>query len=632
MVKCLEPIKSFIGVLPREGTHWLFNATALVLFLTSMATMAVAQNGNLPVFTSPIDVSSYHVQFHAVAPDRNTGQMLDVPIPVGLLGPKMNQVVSSPLGTQMDQYWAVTPDPKTGLTPKAEACNEIISQIQVQVKSGSSISAYDVACNLASTGKLLLQQEGSTLILAYLLTNNNIGFNITTPATCHAGHGTPVCPNDPRITATFATEIVTTVRAVGVCQLLGEGGTVITQSVTIDGNHNLAGAVATLADNLFLGHQIHVVERAIEGTEKPVPLPLDAAFKELRDSDGCTGKNVLISQTLKEFSGFETTVDARPGIVFHMIHPVMGVPVVQVPDAGAAPQPTFTRPMIATNRPTVQVGTPLGVNGRFFPLGLNSITTMLPVTINHGGSCFGGGTDLQWGLPSGPMHNQHLQGTGTAQAVCANLFEATPLTPTTAYQFRARDCDSVTCSLWSKPARGVTAKVNTDGGKVVLSLDGVTTLGTGTITPQGTFDTSVIVPANVAPGPHKIRAVNSTALAETALGVTGAAAGGSKASLMMVGVLTGELGCPNHQINSTQTDANFMLFGTGFQAGVVNVRLDTAAGLAVGNATAQADGSFCQRMIGVPGNQAGNHKLVALQNGAIQAQFPITFVVAMGPH
>jgi hypothetical protein len=174
--------------------------------------------------------------------------------------------------------------------------------------------------------------------------------------------------------------------------------------------------------------------------------------------------------------------------------------------------------------------------------------------------------------------------------------------------------------------------VNTDGGKVVLSLDGVTTLGTGTITPQGTFDTSVIVPANVAPGPHKIRAVNSTALAETALGVTGAAAGGSKASLMMVGVLTGELGCPNHQINSTQTDANFMLFGTGFQAGVVNVRLDTAAGLAVGNATAQADGSFCQRMIGVPGNQAGNHKLVALQNGAIQAQFPITFVVAMGPH
>lgn len=628
MVKCLEPIKSSIGVLTRYGVHGLINATALVLFLTAVTTMAVAQNGNLPVFTSPIDATSYRVQFHAVAPDRNTGQMLDVPIPVGLLGPKMNQIVSTSLGAQMDQYWAVTPDPKTGLTPKADACKEIVGQIQAQVKSGSSISAYDVACNLASNGKLLLQQEGSTLILAYLLTNNNIGFNITTPATCHAGHGTPVCPNDPRITATFATEIVTTVRAVGVCQLFGEGGTVITQSVTIDGNHNLAGAVATLADNLFLGHKVHVVEQAIENTEKQIPLPLDAAFKELRNSDGCTGKNVLISEGLKEFSGFETTVEARQGIVFRMTHPPITMPVVQVPDAGAPPQPTFTRPMIATNRPTVQVGTPLEINGRFFPLGLNSITTRLPVTINHGGSCFGGGTDLQWGLPSGPMRTQRLPGTGTARAVCANEFEAVPLTPATAYQFRARDCDSITCSLWSKPVKGVTAKVNTDGGKVVLTLDGVTTLGTGTITPQGTFDTSVTVPANVAPGAHKVRAANSTAVAETALGITGAAAGGRKASLMMVGVLNGELGCPNHPITSTQTDANFMLFGTGFEAGVVNVRLDTSTGLAIGNATALADGSFCQKMIGVPGNQAGNHKLVALQNGAVQAQFPITFVVA----
>jgi len=628
MVKCSESIKSFQCVSPRKAVHRLMTTTAVALLLAAMTTMAFAQNGNLPVYTSPIDITSYHVQLHAAAPDRNTGQMVDVAIPVGLLGPKMNQIVSSPLGAQMDQYWAVTPDPKTGRTPKAEACSEIVSQIQTQVKSASSVSAYDVACNLASTGRVLLQQTGSTLTLAYLLTNNSIGFNITTPATCRAGHGTPFCPNDPRITATFATEIVTTVRAVGVCQLFGEAGTVSTQSVTIDGNHNLAGAVATLADNLFLGHQVHVVERAIENTEKQVPLPLDAAFKELRDSDGCTGKNVLISQTLKEFSDFETTVDARPGIVFHMIHPAISVPVVQVPDAGAAPQPTFTRPMIATSRPTVQVGTPLEINGRFFPLGLNSITNMLPVTINHGGSCFGGGTDLQWGLPSGPMHNQHLQGTGTAQAVCANAFSATPLTPATAYQFRARDCDSITCSLWSKPVRGVTAKVNTDGGKVVLTLDGVTTLGTGTITPQGTFDASVTVPANVTPGPHKVRAANSTAVAEAALGITGATAGGRKASLMMVAVLNGELGCPNHQITSTQTDATFMLFGTGFQAGVVNVRLDTPTGLAVGNATAQGDGSFCQKMIGVPGNQAGSHKLVAVQNGSVQAQFPVTFVVA----
>jgi hypothetical protein len=103
-------------------------------------------------------------------------------------------------------------------------------------------------------------------------------------------------------------------------------------------------------------------------------------------------------------------------------------------------------------------------------------------------------------------------------------------------------------------------------------------------------------------------------------------AGGGNASIMMVGVLPGETGCPNHPISSTQTDDTFMLFGRGFASGTVAVRLDVPSGTALGTATVRADGSICQQMHSPPANAAGAHTLVAVQNGAVAARAPVTFV------
>ncbi|MBV8732857.1 MAG: hypothetical protein JO336_23865, partial [Acidobacteriia bacterium] len=189
----------------------------------------VAQNGNLPVFTSPIDVAGYPIQLHAVAPDSTTGKPVDVAIPAGLLTPQLNQFFATPLSTQIDQYWGVTRDPKTHLTPRESACsgaggsNGIIPQVESAVrKAGTGFNAYDVSCDLAMKGKLLAQQVGATLYLAYLLTNNKVQFGVTTPVTCHPGHGTPACPDDPRIVVTFASEIVTVLHTAGLCQLSAE--------------------------------------------------------------------------------------------------------------------------------------------------------------------------------------------------------------------------------------------------------------------------------------------------------------------------------------------------------------------------------------------------------------------------
>ncbi len=96
---------------------------------------------------------------------------------------------------------------------------------------------------------------------------------------------------------------------------------------------------------------------------------------------------------------------------------------------------------------------------------------------------------------------------------------------------------------------------------------------------------------------------------------------------MMVGLLQGQTGCPNQPISAAVTDDPFMLFGSGFAAGTVTVRLDTATGATLGTATVHPDGNFCQQMQSVPTSQAGKHTLLAVQSGAIVARLATEFVV-----
>jgi hypothetical protein len=169
-----------------------------------------------------------------------------------------------------------------------------------------------------------------------------------------------------------------------------------------------------------------------------------------------------------------------------------------------------------------------------------------------------------------------------------------------------------------------TAETDATNDKVVLTLDGGTSLGTVSVNTQGAFATSITIPAGTSAGAHTIHAVMPGASADATIQVT---APGSKASIMMVGVLSGEKGCPPHPISSTQTDDNFMLFGAGFAAGTVTIRLDTTMGATLGTATAGADGSFCQQLNSPPGSNAGAHTLVAVQNAAVVAQTAVTFVL-----
>ena len=681
---------------------------AMLLFGNSPSLAQSSQAGNLPIYTSPIDITGLKIQLRVAAPDRETGRPVDVVLPVDLIGPKMNQLFSTPLSTQMDQYWNVIPDAKTGMTPRQMACDGkdgIKQQVAKEVaKQGPSYSAYDISCNLATKGQLVVKQAGATMILAYLLTNNTVSFASTSPQTCKSGNGTPFCPNDPRFTVHFATEIVTVVRTAGLCQLFAENGTVYVVAASFEAT-NGAAEVA----KFFGGQKFVAGEVAMTNTMRNQPLPLDDSFKELRNSAACTGKAPGVSRVLTAFRDFETVIDMRQGILLKATHVGIVAPTLDGSAPGSANSgnipsvPSFTRPMIATAQPLVTAGNTVRISGQHFPLNI-SRSTSLPVTMQHGGYgpnstilggvCFGGATELEWGPVGGPQRVQKL--SGNAQGACAAAYDASNLTPNTAYQFRVRDCDPITCSPWSPTLRASTDKADTQKGTVMLTLDsgaaigkaaigkdtisnaaisgatvnthntasltnnrawigssatvltrpvldartaqttrgeiqsaqgGGTPLGSTSVDAQGNFETTITIPAGAAVGAHTIYAVNGDAKADVIIQVTSGGATG-KASIMMVGLLKGETGCPNHPISSTQTDSFFTLFGAGFAAGgTVAIHLDSATGFTLGTAAVRADGSICQQIQSAPGNKAGAHTLVAVQAGASVAQTPVTFVL-----
>jgi hypothetical protein len=110
MLTCKQTIGLLLGLLG-----------ALVLSVPN------AQAGpNLPVFTSPVDVTGWTLDLQVWAPQRDTGQPLQVTqlLPPTMIPSNFAVLNGSVLSTKFDQFWN-GPDPKTGKTVRTEACDGI---------------------------------------------------------------------------------------------------------------------------------------------------------------------------------------------------------------------------------------------------------------------------------------------------------------------------------------------------------------------------------------------------------------------------------------------------------------------------------------------------------------------------
>jgi hypothetical protein len=593
-------------------------------------------DGCLPVFTSAIDVTGLPLLLRAAVPDRETGHLVDAGLPNGLFGPEMTKLFSTPLSAVFDRFWN-TPNPNSGISLRDDACNRpdgIVANVKKAVADlGPGFSAYDIVCNLASAGLMLMNRPAVRTTMAYLLTNNVVSFSVTTPFTCNPNHGNPLCPNDPRFSVHFSVELAEdlVMSSRGICDLAASReATVFVPSASID-KENFTASVA----GLFAGQGFVAAEVAITNTTRQAPLPLAKGLEELRASPVCDGSVPQLALVNRAFLTTELDVDPPRGIILRATHAGIGTPVINAPDPpvlspGNAP-PSIIAPELLPAKPLVVAGETVQVVGHNYPsnpFAHVSLATTLPVTVDHarsyfdatvtpgsnGNLCLGGATEIEWGPVGGPFAVESLP--GNPLGLCQKVFVASNLTPSTAYQFRARDCDAFTCSPRTPVLQRTTAAgTGNIQFEVVVTMDDGPVVGSGSVDERGDFVTDVTIPAGTVPGQHNLLAVSGNFRGTATILVV---APGGPGRMMMIA--QDQPGCPppNNVLDVAIAGGSFKLFGAGFGPGAVGIHLDAADGAILSTPAARADGTLCEVIQSPP--EEGEHTIVAVQNGAVLGQ------------
>jgi hypothetical protein len=592
----------------------------------------------LQIFRGAIDVTGFKLQIQATIPDRDSGDMVRADLPAGLLGPKMKALLATPLSDQLAKVWSSTTT-SGGVTLREAAC----SQLEDALKKKAPIEGH-VGCYLTSSGRLYYQQTGTFLQFGYLLQHNVVGFKVNLPYAL--GQASPPALAHPSLTATFDIMIAFSLSASNLCGLTASNASAYVSSVQVSGD---AGGEILLVLQDILGNGNSELEKAVNAVSVNLPESIDPGLQELRAGGACSGANPIAFRAVQLFGDFEINLDSRAAIkkiVLGVTYPKIAAPKVDVPNPAARtlPPPSLFPATISSDKPSVVAGGGLQISGRYFAPNPN-YSTQLPITITHAGSnsalgtCYGGATELMWGPPTEKNTTERLPGMPVA--ACANSYTASPLTPGRAYQFKARDCDLVTCSQWSPIVTSITdiAHGTTLGGDsivgrfgfVSLNLDGTDALGSANVDSEGAFSVLVTVPGSVTPGFHQIRAYHQFKMVAASPILVNPVGMFVTPSIMVVGVLNGDNGCPFRPITSTAADSDFWLFGQGFTRGIVVIRLDSATAPLHKFANVDTDGTFCADISPVGSSNAGTHTIFATQRTAV-AQTTMNFVVVSPVH
>jgi len=309
------------------GIHRL-TALALTTFIIFFFNQASAQN--IPIYTSPIEITDGHISITAFAPDRNSGAMVSLPVPPGTFGPRMTALTSVPINMLMDGRWNGTPDQvAAGTSPRQQACDGP-SGVRAQVMryaSAKGKTAYNISCNFGTTGQVFVKQVGGVLYLSYQIFNNTAAFRTNSSLSCHPDHGTPICPDDPSFEVRFALELLTVISAPSLCTIHAGHPNVYLHGVQID-SHNFVADLGMFFDAVFGDNGFFAAELAMEAQEARAPMTIDDAFNELRSSAACAGNDVK-ARIFQTFNQFDTIIKLPQGIELRATHQPIPTPRIQ---------------------------------------------------------------------------------------------------------------------------------------------------------------------------------------------------------------------------------------------------------------------------------------------------------------
>jgi hypothetical protein len=296
-------------------------------------------------------------------------------------------------------------------------------------------------------------------------------------------------------------------------------------------------------------------------------------------------------------------------LLFQLTYPTPAKPELANASAAATSSKGIhlvsTSPTIGTPVQQVKPGVPFLVNGSNFPRPFaNAMDLSWTYTLPSPGQA-----ELQWGPKGGEMKSATIPGGGGYNPA-ANTYHVTDLQPSTPYQFRVHECDTITCTPWSDWLEVSTEATGSNDVKVWLDNDTANPIGTGAVGPNGALVVKATMPADTSSGSHTINAGTEVGKSQASASIAVCAAGGCGPSISVM----------NTQSNTTVTPpamliypATFTLRGNDFTAGTpVTVYLDTASGAELGSSTPNNLGIF-EGKFTLPMVQSGTHTLVAVQ-------------------
>jgi hypothetical protein len=557
-------------------------------------------------------------------------------------------------------------------------CNEVIKNVEQAMPYGQNNQAYNVSCRPFKYGFMSLgivpsapsyftqyNSQGAEVIpaggyptnkvrqlqIALSVPLNVVPFTVTSPCTCRQSNLT--CNKDPDFTMAFSVtfnvaansteldawkfgpkpqmkiEYYAGMDALGwtdgkdfevqVAKLESTletqlAGTLATLAAT--GDLSVVGLVGELVYDLFKygiggiyeatcdAGLYNTVDGYLSGeynTTTVVKMANQAsdAFKTLflaldtASSIGFTGMDI---------EGVGDEMKYQTALQFRLTYPAPAKPKLQNGAATLNKGIHLTPPSIGTGGQQVKPGAPFLVNGSNFLLAYTD-------ELDIGWDKTVAGIDksqLQWGPKGGATQTASLDVDG---------YKATGLKPSTAYQFRVQECDTITCSPWSDLFE--TSTESSGSGTVKLWLDDniAQTIGTAPLGPDGGVVIKATIPAGTPPGTHTLNAGTNGTTPEASAQITVAGGSGAAATIAVMNTMTHTAYAPPINLLDPST---FTLRGDGFTPGVtVTLHLDTAAGAQLGTATPNSAGIF-QGNFNLPSTSTGTHQLVAVQ-GTIQA-------------
>jgi hypothetical protein len=293
---------------------------------------------------------------------------------------------------------------------------------------------------------------------------------------------------------------------------------------------------------------------------------------------------------------------ANHALQFRLTYPAPAKPTLKNGAATLNKGIHLTPPSIGTGGQQVKPGVPFLVSGSNFLLAYTD-----ELDIGWDKTVAGiAKSQLQWGPKGGTMQTVSVDVDG---------YKAASLKPSTAYQFRVQECDTITCSPWSDWFD--TSTESSGSGTVRLWLDdnAAQSIGTAPLGPDGGVVIKATIPAGTAPGIHTLNAGTKGTTPDASAQITVAGGSGVAATIAVMNTMTHTAYAPPINLLDPST---FTLRGDGFTPGTtVTLHLDSAAGTKLGTAVPNSAGIFLGSF-DLPSTSTGSHQLVAVQ-GTIQA-------------